>query len=300
MNEYEVVDYGIFGNAISATKAVNLSFDTSKTQLAEIQTALKDEQVFLGPICDSCNNALTKGTDAITKLSENFVAIENYFIETSSTYKAGDDNSAKVLSLSSDGKLEASTLQSYQGGSGEPVYYYQKGYFDENGNLHEWPTTWTKSIADSGCGPTSLASVLATMLGDKSITPSTIADTMVHADSNTGGRFIAPNCKRYGLDSSPYYYMNKDNVNTFLRNNGKLVVSINDGKHYIAVLGINDSTNPPTYVVCDPNVRDTATRTWKWEDITNMNTMCFYIAPPGRTVPECLPAGAVCTESYWV
>jgi hypothetical protein len=110
-------------------------------------------------------------------------------------------------------------------------------------------------------------------------------------DENIGGNFVAPTCQKYGLDQSCNVHLTPENVETFLRNNGKIMIAINEGGHYIAVLGMNNNTNPPTYIVCDPIDRNTATKTWKWGDITSQHTMSFFIAPPGKTVQQCLPGG---------
>ena len=290
MNEYTVSDYGIFSDAVATTSQVQQNIDSSNTILKEAHQSLNNESIFMGPICDSCVNGFTKAEASFTTLNDNFTAIKSYLIETATNYKAGDDTSAKVLSLDDSGAVSATNLLSTSY-NGEPIYYYQKGYFDEQGNLHEWESTWGKSISESGCGPTSMASILATLFGDRSITPPTIADEMKY-DQNIGMKFVAPACKKYGLDFSGTPHLSHENVDTFLQNNGKIMVAINEGRHYIALLGINNSTNPPTYIVCDPNDRNTATKVWKWNDFA-AHTQTMFIAPPGKTVEQCLPAKTV-------
>ena len=290
MNEYSISDYGIFSDAVATTSQVQQNIESSNTILKEAQQSINNESIFMGPICDSCVNGFTKASTSFTKLNENFTSIKSYLVESVTNYKEGDDTSAKVLSLDDSGAVEASNLKSTTY-NGEPVYYYQKGYFDEQGNLHEWPTTWGKTIASSGCGPTSMASILATLFGDKSITPSTIANEMDY-DENIGMNFVPPACKKYGLDYSGSPHLSHENVDTFLQNNGKIMVAVNGGGHYIALLGVNKSTDPPTYIVCDPIKKDSATRVWKWNDFA-AHTQTMFIAPPGKTVAQCLPGQTV-------
>lgn len=167
----------------------------------------------------------------------------------------------------------------------KPVFYCQKGWYDENGNLHRWKTSWGKSIASSGCGPTSMAACLATMLGDKSITPSTIADMMKY-DDNIGGRYVGIACSKYGLDYDYHIGLGKNEMNNLLNNGGKMIVAVNNGGHYVAVLGVNNSKNPPTYIVCDPN--NPQKREWTYNELSVGHTMVFHIAPKGKTVTECI------------
>ena len=290
MDEFNISDYGIFENAISSTRSVKNYIDACNDAIKQGQSILADETIFMGPICESCVDGFSKVSNSFIILNDNFATISNYFIDVSSTYKEGDEEaSIKVLTLGKDGKMSSSTMSNY---NGTPIYYSQKGYVDENGQFHTWPTKWGKTIASSGCGPTSLASILATMFGDNSITPSTIADTMSY-DANIGGSFVGPVCQQYGLDQDCHIGLGQDNVNTFLRNNGKLLVAVREGGHYIAVLGINDSTQPPTYIVNDPIDDNTANKTWTFQNITAGHTMAFYIAPQGSTVDECLNRTAV-------
>lgn len=287
MSEYGFSDYGIFSSAISTVTSLNEKMATTQTAINECKAKISSDSIFMGPAADSCKQGLATATTRVTSLTENFTTISNYLKETSTTYKEGDDAAkAKVLSIT-DGKITASTLDSIRGNNGQVIYYNQNGWYDENGKLHRWESTWGKSIASSGCGPTSMAAVLANLLNDPSITPSTIAN-MMNYDDNIGGTYVAKAANRYGLDAQFHIGLGKEAMNTFLRNNGKMIVAVNNGGHYIAVLGINDSTNPPTYIVCDPNDWNTAKKTWTYNDIATGHTMVMHIAPKGKTVQQCL------------
>jgi len=292
MNEYAVSDYGIFDGGVTAVRSLCDNYETGRSNLTSYYKVLSDGTIFLGPICDSCVAGFSKVDGKITTASENFKVISDYLIDTSANYQKGDsDASAKVLSADSNGRLEATTLQAYRG-NGQTVYYNQKGWYDEQGNLHRWETTWGKDIASSGCGPTSMAACLATMLGDTSITPSTMAN-MMNYDDNIGGNYVTKIAAHYNLDQTHNIGLDQSKMDTFLDNGGTMIVAVNDGGHYIAVLGRN---NDGTYVVCDPNDFNTAQKTWNYSDIATGHTMVFHIAPQGKTVDECLQEHGVAVQ----
>jgi len=282
--DIDVGNYGIFDHGVSDVKDICDKYSQGKSDLDGFCSVLKEGSVFMGPVCDSCVEGFKKVDGKIDLDTYNFNEIGKYFKTTSATYQKGDDDaSATVLTLGDDGKLEAIPLSKYVG-SGQVVYYNQKGWYDEYGNLHRWDTTWGKDIASSGCGPTSMAACLATMLHDKNITPSTMAN-MMNYDDNIGGNYVAKIAARYGLDQTHTIGLGQDSMNTFLRNGGTMIVAVNNGGHYIAVLGVNDDG---TYIVCDPNDFNTANKTWNYNDIATGHTMVFHIAPKGKTVNECL------------
>ena len=285
MNDYKVSDYGIFSNAVTVSNSFNSNLSTYNDALKELKNQLNNDTVFMGPICDSCIESFAKSDNKISNIISNFNKMSNYLIEAANDYKNADNSAVKVLTSDSKGTL--STKVSHGGMVGDPVYYNQNGYYDENGNWQKWQSNWSKDIARSGCGPTSMASILATMYGDTSITPVTIAN-MMNYDDNVGGVYVKKAANAYGLDQTCAVGLDQDSMNTFLRNDGKMIVAVNYGGHYIAVLGINDSTNPPTYIVCDPNDSNTANKNWTYNDIASTHTMVFHIAPEGKTVQECL------------
>ena len=100
--EYTVSDYGIFTSAIETTNQLNEKLETSKGDTADCKTRLGDDSIFMGPICDSCLEALDNVTNKITTLTSNFTKIESYLEETSSTYqKADSEATTTIISLDS-------------------------------------------------------------------------------------------------------------------------------------------------------------------------------------------------------
>lgn len=134
--DYEFQDYGIFSNGVTTTKNLGTSITTGSDALMDAKTKISDGSIFMGPIADSCVDGFNKASNKITSLSENFTTIENYLIETSSTYKAGDDSAVKNVLRLDGGKIVqgASGNSGVQTGSAnqDAVYNYlsQQGFND--------------------------------------------------------------------------------------------------------------------------------------------------------------------------
>ncbi len=278
MNEYNVSDYGIFTNAISTANTLKSKIGLGKDAIASSKTILGNEAVFMGPAADSCLEVITSADAKLTDAVSNFGTIANFLQQTAENYKSGDQAAAGALE-------NIASIMSTDNGT--VIYYSQKGYYDQNGNFHQWSSSWGKSIASSGCGPTSMAACLANLFHDPSITPSTVANMLGYND-NIGGNYVGKVANAYNLDQSCHIGLGRDSMNTFLSNGGKMIVAVNGGGHYIAILGINNSTNPPTYIVDDPYDDNTANKVWRYEDISQGHTMVFHIAPPGKSVQQCL------------
>ena len=282
MNDYKVSDYGIFTNAISTTDALKGKLDAGNTQVQEVETVISNDSVYMGPAAEEAKNGINQSKTKLTNLSGNMTTIKNYLTETSTNYHSGDNTAAETVANVGDG----ATLQTLEH-KGQLVYYSQRGYYDQNGQFHRWQSSWGKDIASSGCGPTSMAACLTNMLNDPSITPSTIAN-MLNYDDNVGGNYVKKAADHYGLDQTHQIGLDKEKMNNFLRNNGKMIVAVNNGGHYVAVVGIDDSSNPPKYIVNDPNDSDGKMKTWTYSQLSTGHTMVFHIAPKGKTVEECI------------
>ena len=250
MAEYKITDYQFFDQAIETEKVLNGKLEDGQTSIKECKDILSNDTIFMGPIAENCKESSDKSSARITQSQENYNIIAKYLTDACNKYKSGDENAENVILSISDGKITTEKVTSITS-NGKTIFYNQKGYI-KNGKIHQWPSKWGKSIASSGCGPTSMAACLANMLGDPSITPTTIANMMAY-DDNIGGRFVGKVAKRYGIQQTCKYGLSQARMNKCLRNGGKMIVAVNNGGHYIAILGINDKTNPPTYIVNDPN-----------------------------------------------
>ena len=283
MAEFSMSDYQIFGQAIETGKVLNSKLQDEEAAIKECQEVLGSESIFMGPIADNCKDSSTKCISKLTQSQENYTTIGTYLQSTSDKYQAGDKEAENYLLSVENGKVTSGKASSISY-NGNTIYYNQKGYF-KDGVLHEWPTKWTKTISFSGCGPTSMAACLANMLGDPSITPSTIANLMKHAD-NIGGRFVGKAAKKFGIQQTCKYGLSPERMNKCLRNGGTMIVAVKEGGHYIAVVGINDKTNPPTYIVNDPNDAKASKKYWTYKAISQGHTMTFYLAPKGKTLAD--------------
>jgi hypothetical protein len=288
MNEYKVSDYGIFTNAINTTNNLKAKIEDGKTRVGEVNNVISSEATYMGPAAEEAKTGLAKSTQKLSDQSGNFTTIASFLAETSKTYQAGDQAAAEnLLNVGDNG--QATTLSSIQH-NGQLIYYSQRGYYDASGQFHRWQSSWGKDIASSGCGPTSMAACLVNIFHDTSITPSTVA-SMLNYNDNIGGTYVGKVAQHYGLDQTSKLHLTKEYANNCLRNGGKMIVAVNGGGHYIAVVGINEG-NPPTYIVNDPNDSDGQMKSWTFDQLSTGHTMTFYIAPPGKTVQQIVNSGA--------
>ena len=200
----------------------------------------------------------------------------------------------------SNGKTATNT--STKGAKTKPISYSQKGYIGEDGKLHEWEydnNGWGKKLSESGCGPTALASCLASIFNDPSITPASIASRMKSYDENTGGNFMHI-CNQYGIEYTTNIgfsrkesdgSLTRDNV---LDNGGKVIISTNmfgeGGTHYIAILGKETINGETRYIVSDPYT-DNPGQVLKLNEkelnsYTKGHTMTMMVAPKGMTMTQ--------------
>ena len=158
----------------------------------------------------------------------------------------------------------------------------------------EWARYKGDSLANDGCGPTSTAAALATILQDPSITPKTIGDKYKTSGTSTNLPFTA--AKDAGLDVSDNIYTSeKSAFDAVLESGGGVIFKASEatprsdgiryyGGHYIAILDHNPVTDE--YTICDPFSAENSTQTWTYSDITSgiTNNWSAVIAPPGETV----------------
>ena len=109
MSDYEFIDYGIFTEGVSLINTLNSNVQTGQDTVSNCGTRIKDESIFMGPICDSCVEGFLSADTRLTTMASNFTTIADYLVETSSTYKEGDDSSVKKILRLQDGKVIATT-----------------------------------------------------------------------------------------------------------------------------------------------------------------------------------------------
>ena len=206
---------------------------------------------------------------------------------------AQQDNSAfsklsdVITDISNYSKALGITRSGYNGtftniGNRKVIYYSQTGHY-VNGKLVKWNSNW-KDIKDSGCGPTSYAMVIATMKGDPSITPETIANLMAENNwSNEGGGFIYKVSEKYGVNCVNGRFSGNA-IEEVIKNGGGFIGSAREGGHYIAVTDVVYKDNQRYFVLCDPYPPFNGNRSEPVlvteEELRNQKiSMDFYIAP---------------------
>lgn len=95
--EYDVSDYGIFTDAIGTVGVINGKINDAQSKIAELNTILSDGSVFMGPIADSCSEALNDLNINMTTMMNNFSTISKYLESTSSEYQLGDENASSTI-----------------------------------------------------------------------------------------------------------------------------------------------------------------------------------------------------------
>ena len=154
-------------------------------------------------------------------------------------------------------------------GNRDILYYSQKGYFID-GICYKWKSKWrsdaNNDIAEGGCGPTSLAMVIGTILQDSSITPEVIADIMNGNNSagkrwgNHSSTFVKNVSDEYGLNCCDHAFFDADAVEEVIKAGGAFIrVSYDEGvggDHYKAIVDVVYIEGERCFVVCDPFAED--------------------------------------------
>ena len=108
MNDYNVSDYGIFGDAVESTNLVNQKIGEVGETVTESKTKINDQSVFMGPIQENCMEVFNTLDTDFTSLKENYSSMADYLVEASAAYQKGDKDASSVV-LSVDGKQVSMT-----------------------------------------------------------------------------------------------------------------------------------------------------------------------------------------------
>ena len=196
------------------------------------------------------------------------------------------------------------------------------GIIDNEGNAYEIKeyyafdqrdSKWQKSgyhsyegsdIAEGGCAVCSSAACLSTILQDSTINPYTVGKVMGENHwTNYGGNFVGHLGEYYGIDTDMYFGSNYQSVGAnnedkrleymtnLVNNGGAMVLSQNDGAHYIAVTGYDNTTGK--YIVADsyPELSNQSSNLQylSGEEIMSKNiSMWEAFAPVGMTVSDAI------------
>lgn len=271
-----------------------------ETQIAEVQAEINRLQAEIDALTAEIEG-LTSDNQQLTDAKEDYEnqkkQKEEFHDKVVNISRGLGIARANLIDTFSGQNGRSATNTSTKGAQTRPISYSQKGYIDENGKLHEWDYTnngWGKSLSESGCGPTALASCLATIFNDPSITPASVASRMTSQNENIGGNFIHI-CNQYGLNYTTNIGFNdrngdgtliRDNV---LDNGGKIIISSNmygdGGTHYVAILGKETINGETRYILSDPYT-DNPGQVLKLNErelnsYTKGHTMTMMITPNG-------------------
>lgn len=102
----DVKDYHIFEDASSDASALHTTLSEEKGKVITSKNIICSDDVFMGPIADSCEDALGILESRMNAALENFSTIVSYFDEVATAYKKGDKKaSLKVLCVDKKGSL---------------------------------------------------------------------------------------------------------------------------------------------------------------------------------------------------
>ncbi len=139
---------------------------------------------------------------------------------------------------------------------GDMIYYSQRD--------SQWGDYGRGTIAACGCGPTSMAMIIATLTNNTSVTPQTIADFSAANDHQSPAPSCGSNWSLFEASASSYG-LTTTNIGTDytaartgLRNGGLIVASVSAGDFTSGghILVIRAVTSSGGFLVADPNDSD--------------------------------------------
>ena len=110
MNDYNISDYGIFGDAISTTTSLNSSVDDCQNALKNCKDIVGNESIFMGPISEKCVQFLNGLNTDLDTIKNNLGSISNYLVQTSSNYQTADSNASSQVQLKLDDTLVSNNV----------------------------------------------------------------------------------------------------------------------------------------------------------------------------------------------
>ena len=159
---------------------------------------------------------------------------------------------------------------------GEFVYYCQ-------GDYKKYSYGYGKSIAQAGCGPTSLAMILTYYTGKKVTPVDTARYAMDHnyriKNNGTSDKLFGAMCQEYGVKGE-YQKATAENILTSLKQGKKIIAHMGPGTftkggHYIVLKGI---TSDGQVLVADPNHPNYNSKSFSASLIAKQSKGRMYVA----------------------
>lgn len=204
----------------------------------------------------------------LQKYTENDKArwlVDNFdYLDDSLIYLAGNDSDAIDFAYNYSNNI--TDFEHYQGVSVD--YGRKTPYFLQWDNRWAYDYLGGSVIGLAGCGPTSMAMVLARLENDTSIDPGKIGiDAQNYmTDDGIAWKFFNDEANRYGYTA--YDISNDESAMIDALENGPLIVSVNKGiftlfGHILVI----DSYQDGKFVINDPNSMKKSQKTWTYDQI---------------------------------
>lgn len=127
-------------------------------------------------------------------------------------------------------------------------------------------------IALNGCGPTSVAMVVAGLTGRNDVTPykvATYAYQNGYYKNGTSWRFFTEGVKKYGITGKEIN-LDKNKMIKELENGHPIICSMGKGDftttgHIIVIIGLKNNQ----FIINDPSSKERSNKLWSYEQISN-------------------------------
>ena len=199
------------------------------------------------------------GNDNARWLVDNFDYLDDNLI-----YLAGNDSDAIDFAYNYSNNI--TDFEHYQGVSVD--YGRKTPYFLQWDNRWAYDYLGGSVIGLAGCGPTSMAMVLARLENDTSIDPGKIGINAQNymTDDGIAWKFFNDEANRYGYTA--YDISNDESAMIDALENGPLIVSVNKGiftlfGHILVI----DSYQDGKFVINDPNSMKKSEKSWSYDEI---------------------------------
>lgn len=199
------------------------------------------------------------GNDKARWLVDNFDYLDDNLI-----YLAGNDSDAIDFAYNYSNNI--TDFEHYQGVSVD--YGRRTPYFLQWDNRWAYDYLGGSVLGLAGCGPTSMAMVLARLENDTFIDPGKIGiDAQNYmTDDGIAWKFFSDEANRYGYTA--YDISNDESSMIDALENGPLIVSVNKGiftlfGHILVI----DSYQDGKFVINDPNSMKKSEKSWSYDEI---------------------------------
>lgn len=186
------------------------------------------------------------------------------------------ENSTETTTTTDETSTATETVYDSTTNSGNFVYYCQGDYKNVDYG-------YGKSIAQAGCGPTSLAMILTYFTG-REVTPVETANyAMEHKyrikNNGTSKKLFGAMCEEYGVKGE-YKSATADNIITALQQGKKIIAHMGPGTftkggHYIVLRGL---TSDGKVLVADPNHKNYNNKSFSASLIASESKGEMYVA----------------------